>query len=47
MMEEKVMISSLLRRFSFHSDVKPEEIPLLAELILRPKDGLHMAVHKR
>lgn len=47
MMEEKVVISSLLRKFSFKSDVKPEDIPLLAELILRPKDGLHMSIQKR
>jgi len=47
LMEEKVMISSLLRRFCFHSAVKPEDIPLLAELILRPKNGLHMSIKKR
>eukprot|EP00092_Neocalanus_flemingeri_P041348 GFUD01045022.1.p1 GENE.GFUD01045022.1~~GFUD01045022.1.p1 ORF type:complete len:502 (-),score=108.75 GFUD01045022.1:66-1571(-) len=47
LMEEKAVISSVLRRFSLRSDVKPEDIPLLAELILRPKDGLHISIHKR
>jgi len=47
LMEEKVMISSLLRKFSFHSDLRPEDIPLLAELILRPKNGLQVSIQKR
>ena len=46
MMEEKVLISTLLRRFSFSSDVEEQSIPLMAELVLRPKNGLHMSVKK-
>ena len=41
------MISSLLRKFSFHSELRPEDIPLLAEIILRPKNGLHVSIQKR
>eukprot|EP00092_Neocalanus_flemingeri_P012801 GFUD01013793.1.p1 GENE.GFUD01013793.1~~GFUD01013793.1.p1 ORF type:complete len:512 (+),score=129.68 GFUD01013793.1:190-1725(+) len=37
MMEEKVLVSSILRRFNMKSTVSPSEIPLLMEVILRPK----------
>merc|ERR1711892_675591 len=47
MMEEKVMVSYVLRRFSLKSTVTPSEIPLLAEVILRPKNGLHLSIEKR
>ena len=46
-MEEKVMISSLLSKFSFHSELRPEDIPLLAELVLRPKNGLQVSITRR
>eukprot|EP00090_Calanus_glacialis_P028920 TRINITY_DN46369_c0_g1_i1.p1 TRINITY_DN46369_c0_g1~~TRINITY_DN46369_c0_g1_i1.p1 ORF type:complete len:512 (-),score=129.35 TRINITY_DN46369_c0_g1_i1:4-1539(-) len=47
LMEEKVLVSSILRRFSLRSNVMPSEIPLLAEVILRPKNGLHLSIEKR
>ena len=47
LMEEKVMISSLLSKFSFHSELRPEDIPLLAELVLRPKNGLQVSITRR
>ena len=49
MMEEKIILSSILREF----DVLPtssrglEDIPLLAELVLRPKNGLFVKFTKR
>ena len=46
-MEEKVMVSSVLRKFNLKSTVAPSEIPLLAEVILRPKNGLHLSIEKR
>ena len=38
-MEEKVIVASVLRNFNVEALDKPEDIPLLAELILRPRDG--------
>lgn len=39
LMEEKVIVASVLRHFNIEALDKPEDIPLLAELILRPRDG--------
>ena len=47
MMEEKVMLSAVLRKFNLCSTLKAEEIPLLAEVILRPKNGLHVTIESR
>eukprot|EP00095_Tigriopus_kingsejongensis_P006181 maker-scaffold191_size271209-snap-gene-1.29 protein:Tk06181 transcript:maker-scaffold191_size271209-snap-gene-1.29-mRNA-1 annotation:"hypothetical protein DAPPUDRAFT_192258" len=47
MMEEKVVVSSLLRKFNLSSNVIPSKMELLPELILRPKDGIQMTVTKR
>jgi hypothetical protein len=46
-MEEKVLVSSILRRFTLRSNVRPSEIPLLAEVILRPKNGIVLSIEKR
>ena len=50
MMEEKIILSSILRRF----DILPhrklanhQDLKLLAELVLRPKCGLHVFVRSR
>jgi len=47
MMEEKVLVSSVLRKYNLNSSVKASEIPLLAEVILRPKNGIHISLEKR
>lgn len=47
MMEEKIILSSLLRKFNVHAVTKPQDISLLAELVLRPKNGLHVQFSKR
>ena len=47
LMEEKILISSILRKYNLRSNVKPSEIPLMAELILRPKNGIYVSLEKR
>ena len=47
MMEEKIILSSLLRKFNVYAVTKPQDISLLAELVLRPKNGLHVQFSKR
>ncbi|KAK4029580.1 hypothetical protein OUZ56_022559 [Daphnia magna] len=42
MMEEKVILASVLRRFHVKALDKPENLPILAELILRPRDGIRV-----
>ena len=42
LMEEKTIIASVLRRFQLEAFEKPEDIPLLVELILRPRDGIRL-----
>nr|QGQ60785.1 CYP4C [Eurytemora pacifica] len=46
-MEEKILISSVLRNFNLKSDLKVEDIPLLAEIILRPKNGIQVSITPR
>ena len=46
MMEEKVLVSSIFRKFNLKSTVKPSEIPLLAEVILRPKNGILVSEYR-
>ena len=41
-MEEKVIIASVLRKFQVEALEKPEDIALLIELILRPRDGIRL-----
>ena len=47
MMEEKIVVSTVLRHFSLRTKMVMEEIPLLAEVILRPKDGIHVTATPR
>ncbi|TRY61081.1 hypothetical protein TCAL_10154 [Tigriopus californicus] len=47
MMEEKVVISSILRKFKLATNLAKKDLCLLPELILRPKDGLPIAVTPR
>ncbi|XP_046655326.1 cytochrome P450 4C1-like isoform X2 [Daphnia pulicaria] len=41
-MEEKIVLASVLRRFHVKSLDKADDMPLLAELILRPRDGIRV-----
>ena len=47
MMEEKVLLSSVLRKYNLSTTMKAADIPLLAELILRPKNGISISMEKR
>lgn len=46
-LEEKVIISSVLRKYIIEAVDRREDLTLLGELILRPKDGLAIKIHKR
>jgi len=46
-MEEKVIISSVLRKFTLRSTMAVSEIPLCAEIILRPQHGLRVSLTPR
>ena len=47
-MEEKIIVASVFRHFNVKALDKQEGIPLLAELILRPRDGIlvHLSPRK-
>nr|XP_039269840.1 cytochrome P450 4V2-like [Styela clava] len=47
MMEEKVMLAHLFRKFSVEACDKREDIKLLGDLILRPGDGINVKLKKR
>ena len=47
MMEEKVIMSSVLRKYQLRTTLKAADVPLLAEVILRPKNGLQISIEKR
>jgi len=47
MMEEKIIVSSVLRNFNLKTEMKMEEIPLMTEVILRPKDGIQVTATPR
>ena len=42
MIEEKIIVASVLRRFHVKSMDRSNDIVLLAELILRPRDGIRI-----
>lgn len=46
-MEEKVILAYVLRNFSVQAIDKREELILLGELILRPRDGVHLRLTRR
>jgi cytochrome P450 len=47
MLEEKVVLSSVLRRLRLETLDKREDITLLQELILRPKNGIRIKISPR
>jgi len=47
MLEEKTVLSSILRKYRVESLDRREDLTLLGELILRPKDGLRVRLHRR
>ncbi|XP_057365883.1 cytochrome P450 4c3-like [Daphnia carinata] len=47
LMEEKAVLSAILRNFHVQSLDKREEIVLLAELILRPRDGIRVRLEPK
>ena len=47
MMEEKIMISSVLKRFNIKTTMKAKDISLLEELTLCPKNGIWISIEKR
>lgn len=46
-LEEKALISRVLRRYRVEAVDRREDLTLLGELILRPKDGLRIKITKR
>ncbi|KAM5194428.1 cytochrome P450 4V2-like [Mantella aurantiaca] len=47
LMEEKVVLSTILRNFSVKASQEKEEIRLVGELILRPEDGIWIELEHR
>lgn len=47
MMEEKVILASIFRKFQVTALDKPEDLTLLSELILRPRDGIRLRLTPR
>lgn len=47
MMEEKVVLSTVLRHFHVQACQSREELRPLGELVLRPEKGIWIQLHKR
>jgi len=47
MMEEKILLSTVLRKFNLQTKMKIADIPLVAEVVLKPKNGINLIVTKR
>lgn len=47
MMEEKIILASVLRHFHVRALDEPEDIVLLSELILRPRDGIRVQLTRK
>lgn len=47
MMEEKILLSSVLRKFDLIPINVDDDKHLLAELVLRPKNGLNVTIKTR
>lgn len=46
-MEEKVVLAKIFKDFKVKSLEQPEKLILMAELILRPKNGIKVLIEKR
>ena len=47
MMELKIVLAQILRKFQIKSLDAPENIKIMIDLIMRPKDGLRIAFKRR
>lgn len=47
LLEEKVVIATILRKYKITSVEKPSEIKLLFELILKTENGINIKLEKR
>lgn len=47
MMEEKVILASVLRRFHVRALDKPTDLPVVTELVLRPLDAIRVCLTRR
>ena len=47
MMVEKVLISTVLRKYNLRTTLKASDIPVVPEVVLRPKYGLQISMEKR
>jgi len=46
-MEEKVVLSTVLRHFHLESLEKREDLVLIGELVLRPRDGVQVRLKRK
>lgn len=46
-LEEKAVLSSILRNFKIKSLRKREDVRLISDLVLRPYEGIHLIIEKR
>ncbi|XP_053699321.1 cytochrome P450 4c3-like [Sabethes cyaneus] len=46
-LEEKTVISTVIRKFRFEAVERREDVKLLGDLVLRPRDGLRIKVSRR
>lgn len=47
MLEEKIMIAYILRKFKITSIDEPEKMKVYAELVLRPQSPIRIKLEKR
>lgn len=47
MLEEKVILSSVIRNYKLEAVERLEDMTILCELILRPKDGIMIKITER
>lgn len=47
LMEEKTILASILRRYRVEAVTKRDELILMGELILRPRDGIRLRFNSR
>ena len=46
-MEEKVILSNILRKFEIKSLKKTEELEIIGDLVLRPLNGISIQLEQR